>query len=154
MAVPDRRLSETDARLEALRMPEGGWAAPARLEALARVQAMGLPQRRDEYWKFTRPDTLAQVEPQLALELPVFLGLSRVALVAVFHQDWPDFFLKKVQPVLHGRQCSRRGQQASRKRKTKGSGDGMQNGKKCLAVLPGYFSTNQMFRNCSGLSWP
>ena len=88
MAVPDRRLSETDARLEALRMPEGGWAAPARLEALARVQAMGLPQRRDEYWKFTRPDTLAQVEPPKAGlfhsdEAPMYDGIDRLRIVFV-----------------------------------------------------------------------
>jgi Fe-S cluster assembly protein SufD len=41
-------------------MPQGGWSDAARRDALARVQAMGLPERRDEYWKYTRPDTLVQ----------------------------------------------------------------------------------------------
>jgi Fe-S cluster assembly protein SufD len=43
-------------------MPQGGWSDAARRDALARVQAMGLPGRRDEYWKYTRPDTLVQAQ--------------------------------------------------------------------------------------------
>ncbi len=57
----------TQARLAALSVPEAApWAAEARGAALARVQRMGLPHGRDEYWKFTKPDTLVQADAQSA----------------------------------------------------------------------------------------
>ena len=59
MALPQKKLDATEARLEGLSLPEGAaWATTAREAALGRVKAMGLPERRDEYWKYTRPDTL------------------------------------------------------------------------------------------------
>ena len=39
------------ARLDALDLPRGGFAAAARADAAARLQAMGLPGPRDEYWR-------------------------------------------------------------------------------------------------------
>lgn len=36
----------------------GGWDGPLRAEAAARLEALGMPTRRDEYWLFTRPDAL------------------------------------------------------------------------------------------------
>jgi len=59
----------TETRIAALQMPDGAaWATEARGAALARVRKAGLPARRDEYWKFTRPDSLTQVEaPDAAL---------------------------------------------------------------------------------------
>ncbi len=60
MAETALKQTPTDAMIASLDMPRTGWADAARKDALARVQAMGLPQRRDEYWKFTRPDTLIQ----------------------------------------------------------------------------------------------
>ncbi|SDH95236.1 Fe-S cluster assembly protein SufD [Lutimaribacter saemankumensis] len=63
MALPQAKLDATETRLAAMALPSGGaWITAARDAALARVREMGLPGRRDEYWKFTRPDTL--VEPQ------------------------------------------------------------------------------------------
>ena len=57
-------------RLGDLTLPEGAaWVSSARRDALARVTAMGLPGRRDEYWKYTNPATLNQSD---ALESPVF----------------------------------------------------------------------------------
>ena len=78
----------TEARIASLTMPEGKWVAPLRADALARLRAMGLPQRRDEYWKYTRPDTLAQVEAPKATvlktdEAPVFDGVDRLRIVFV-----------------------------------------------------------------------
>lgn len=35
--------------------PEGGALAPARGVARARLESLGLPQKRDEYWRFTAP---------------------------------------------------------------------------------------------------
>lgn len=76
-----------ESRLEGARLPEGaGWLSTAREEALARVRAMGLPSRRDEYWKFTRPDTLTVAEvPEAAVfevdETPIFNEIDRLKLV-------------------------------------------------------------------------
>lgn len=99
MAVADVKLSADDARLAALTLPDGqGWAQAARKDALARVRAMGLPQRRDEYWRFTRPDTLTQAEaPEAALfdedEPEIFGNVERLKIVfvdGVFDADASD----------------------------------------------------------------
>ena len=78
----------TDARLASLTLPQGGWTSAARKAALARVQSMGLPQRRDEYWKYTRPDTLTQAGAVPAAlfhndEAPIFGDIDRVKIVFV-----------------------------------------------------------------------
>ncbi len=54
---PNPRQVATEALLDTLELPTGGCTEVARRAALARVRSMGLPQRRDEYWKYTRPDT-------------------------------------------------------------------------------------------------
>ncbi len=78
----------TETRIAALAMPEGGWSAPARNAALGRLREMGLPQRRDEYWKFTRPDSLTAPDaPEAALfhhdEAPVFGTRDRLKIVFI-----------------------------------------------------------------------
>ncbi|MGX9350469.1 Fe-S cluster assembly protein SufD [Shimia sp. W99] len=88
MALDDRKTSATETRLTAMVMPDVGCTKDAREAALGRVRAMGLPQRRDEYWKFTRPDTLIQPEaPEAALfdagEEPMFSGVERLKIVFV-----------------------------------------------------------------------
>ncbi len=83
------KLTATEERLQGLSLPGGGvWATEARQAALARLREMGLPGRRDEYWKFTRPDTLIQEEVPLAEvfvhdESPVFDGIDRLRIVFV-----------------------------------------------------------------------
>ncbi len=87
MALPQAKLDATEARLAPLSMPEGAvWATKAREDALSRLKAMGLPGPRDEYWRFTRPDTLnAPDAPEAALfagdENPAFCDLDRLCLV-------------------------------------------------------------------------
>lgn len=76
MAAPARkdaaRDAATDARLAALSLPKGGFTAAARADALARLTAMGLPVRRDEYWRYTDPAALtAVVAPEARLFNPV-----------------------------------------------------------------------------------
>ncbi|WP_417606427.1 SufB/SufD family protein [Primorskyibacter flagellatus] len=88
MAMAQAKLDATDARLATLSLPEGGWAEPARRDALARVQATGLPGRRDEYWKYTRPDMLtAETAAEAAIfdadEAPVFGEVDQLKLVFV-----------------------------------------------------------------------
>ena len=86
MALPQPVIDATEARLG--EVPSGGWSGAARADAAARVRAMGLPQRRDEYWKYTRPDTLTQAEaPRAALfhteDKPPFDGYDRLRVVFV-----------------------------------------------------------------------
>ncbi len=89
MALAKVKADATAARIAALRMPEGaGWATEARQAALARVTAMGLPQRRDEYWRYTDPAGFLAPEPGAAALLadtdaPVFGGVDRLKIVFV-----------------------------------------------------------------------
>lgn len=99
MAVPQAKSDVTEARLAGLQLPQAGiWASEARKAALARVEAMGLPARRDEYWKYTNPAALTAAEPAGAAlfepeEHPVFGDIDRVKLVfvdGVFDSDASD----------------------------------------------------------------
>ena len=88
MALDDRRHSLTEGRLAGMTVPDVGCTGEARQDALARLRSMGLPQSRDEYWKFTKPDTLVQPDaPKAALfddgEPPVFDDIDRLMIVFV-----------------------------------------------------------------------
>ncbi|MCW9042816.1 MAG: Fe-S cluster assembly protein SufD [Pseudopelagicola sp.] len=98
-AVTQQKVDATEARLATLTMPPSApWLAEAREAALARLRAAGLPGRRDEYWKYTRPDTLVQGEaPHAAVfqsdEAPVFDTVDRLKVVfvdGVFRADLSD----------------------------------------------------------------
>ncbi len=98
MALPEVKQTATDARLAALTLPEGGCLEPARRAALSRVQTLGLPGRRDEYWKYTRPETLtsAEVTPAAVFdagEPPMFDEFDSLKVVfvdGVFDADASD----------------------------------------------------------------
>ena len=90
--------SDLEARIAPLDLPKDAVAA-ARTDALARLTAQGLPQRRDEYWKYTRPDGLtAPAAPKAAgfhdpREAPVFDAVDRLKIVfvdGVFDADASD----------------------------------------------------------------
>src|SRR6056297_1701405 len=89
MALPQAKLDATEARLSSVTRPDGAaWSNAARDAALARVRAAGLPHRRDEYWKFTNPDTLVQADaPEAALfdsgETPLYGTIDRLKIVFV-----------------------------------------------------------------------
>ncbi len=90
MAVAQVKSDLTEARIAALPMPEGAaWASAARADALARLRAMGLPTRRDEYWRYTDPATLTQADaPRAAVfdapgEVPLYSGIDRLKIVFV-----------------------------------------------------------------------
>lgn len=90
MAVAQAKQDLTEARIDALEMPGGaGWADEARGHALSRLRAMGLPGRRDEYWKYTDPTSLTQIEaPRAAVfdaidEAAMFDGIERLKIVFV-----------------------------------------------------------------------
>ena len=74
------------ARLGAL--TEGPGFGAARAGAAARLAAMGLPGRRDEYWRWTDPAALNAVnagaaQVPVAEEAPLFDGVDRLKLVFV-----------------------------------------------------------------------
>jgi Fe-S cluster assembly protein SufD len=75
------------ARLEALELPAGGFAAAARRDAAERLQAMGLPGARDEYWRYTDPAPFNAARPEpLAVpgrEANLFDEIDRLKLVFV-----------------------------------------------------------------------
>lgn len=82
----DLRAEATAARLADLVLPKGGFTAAARADALSRVQAMGLPTKRDEYWRYTDPSALTSVAPAPAAalvtdEAPVFAGVEALRIV-------------------------------------------------------------------------
>jgi Fe-S cluster assembly protein SufD len=70
MALPAARADTLAARLAGRSPERGGWAAPARAAAMARLAAMGLPGRRDEYWRYTDPAALAAPDAEPAARLP------------------------------------------------------------------------------------
>ena len=80
---------ETDPLIDALApVAASGWSKAAREDALARLRRMGLPTRRDEYWKFTRPDSLTQIDAPKASVLSddepqLFDKMDRLRIVFV-----------------------------------------------------------------------
>ncbi len=88
MALPQAKQTATEERLASLTMPDPGCTKAARQGALGRVREMGLPSRRDEYWKYTRPDTLVSADaPKAAIfdsgEPMVFNDVDRLQIVFV-----------------------------------------------------------------------
>jgi Fe-S cluster assembly protein SufD len=99
MGLPQAKIDATEARLSGA--PAQGlsvWARAAHEDAAGRLRAMGLPGRRDEYWRFTDPSTLNDPEPAPAAifadgEVPVFDGVDRLKVVfvdGVFDPDASD----------------------------------------------------------------
>lgn len=88
MTAPAEQVNPTEAMLAGRDSAAKGWSKAARVDALARLRHVGLPDRRDEYWKYTRPDTLIQAEAPLAAvfqhdEPPMFDGMERLKIVFV-----------------------------------------------------------------------
>lgn len=89
MALLQVRQDLLAARIAGLSPAGAGWLARAQGAALARLSAMGLPARRDEYWRYTDPASLNAPAAPLAKafdsedEAPVFEALERLKLVFV-----------------------------------------------------------------------
>lgn len=87
MGTPQTKTDPNTARLSGLSLPKGaGWASAARKSALERVITMGLPGRRDEYWKYTDPKGLnGPVAAEAALgDNPDAPGFTTDSLKVVF----------------------------------------------------------------------
>jgi Fe-S cluster assembly protein SufD len=89
MAAVQAKSDALTARIAGLTFPREGWSGAARADALARVTAMGLPGKRDEYWRYTDPASLTQaVAPHAEVfapgdEGPVFDAIDRLKIVFV-----------------------------------------------------------------------
>ncbi len=87
MALAQAKADALAARIAGLSLPQGGWLGAARADALARLSTMGLPGKRDEYWRYTDPSSLNQPEaPHAALfdagdEAPIFDAIARLKIV-------------------------------------------------------------------------
>jgi Fe-S cluster assembly protein SufD len=96
MALPQIKHDATEARLATMTQPTGGaWATEARKSALTRLHDMGLPNKRDEYWRYTDPASLtAPAAPDAALfhndEGPLFDDVDRIKIVFVDGVFAPD----------------------------------------------------------------
>ncbi|MGL4310500.1 MAG: SufB/SufD family protein [Paracoccaceae bacterium] len=98
MAVPAKDMDALERRLAGLSLPQGGWSAAARRAAMDRLLAMGLPTRRDEYWRYTNPERLTAADTPKAKvlisdETAPFADVDRLRLVfvdGVFDADASD----------------------------------------------------------------
>ncbi|HRO14771.1 MAG TPA: SufD family Fe-S cluster assembly protein [Paracoccus sp. (in: a-proteobacteria)] len=87
--VPSHRADPLAARLAALDPAQGQATARARRDALERLQAMGLPRPRDEYWRYTDPAPFNAPAPapvpmdDAPIDPPLFSDLDRLRLVFV-----------------------------------------------------------------------
>ena len=110
MALKPAKSLELAERLAGLTLVPGGWLGAARSAALARLQDMGLPGRRDEYWRYTAPEALSAPQPKPAKafhpgdEPAAFAAIDRLKLVFV---DGVFDAAQSDDPVLAGVEISR-----------------------------------------------
>lgn len=89
MALTQARQDRLAAWRDGRSLPRSGWSAHARESALMRLSAMGLPDKRDEYWRYTDPAalTVSGTPPADVLnhtgEAPLFEHSDRLQLVFV-----------------------------------------------------------------------
>jgi len=89
MGLADVKQSTLETRQEALgTVPSTGWSAAIRADAVSRLAQVGLPSKRDEYWKYTDPTVLTSPEATTAAtldtgEAPLFDAIDRLKLVFV-----------------------------------------------------------------------
>ncbi len=112
-----QKVEAAQALLDGKVLPEGGnWITKARKAAQARVRDMGLPTKRDEYWRYTDPRrlTAAEVLPgalhDAQGEAPVFDGFDRLKLVfvdGVFDADASDSLTLAGVEICHLSQAAR-----------------------------------------------
>ena len=88
MGIAETRISQLQDRVAGLSVPASAWNAKNRAAAVERLQSMGLPAPRDEYWRFTDPKSLNAIEAAKAAlfdpkETDVFDTVDRLEIVFV-----------------------------------------------------------------------
>ncbi len=87
MALAQVKQDALGGRIAGLRSAEKGWLAEAQKAALARLSAMGLPVKRDEYWRYTDPTGFTAARPPKAdlpaegIDFAPFTAIESVKLV-------------------------------------------------------------------------
>ena len=66
MGLAQAKLDVLAARIADLSFDGAGWLGAARSDALTRLSALGLPAKRDEYWRYTDPAPLLDAAPVAA----------------------------------------------------------------------------------------
>ena len=66
MGLAQAKLDVLAARIADLSFDGAGWLGAARSDALTRLSALGLPAKRDEYWRYTDPAPLLGAAPVAA----------------------------------------------------------------------------------------
>ena len=98
MSLAQTKEKATKERLTSMELPLKGWSASARSDAYDRLMGMGLPVRRDEYWKYTRPDAFTSADvPRAAMQEdndpPIFDALDCHKLVfvdGIYSEEFSD----------------------------------------------------------------
>lgn len=100
MMYADRKpIKKTAYVMPEIALPTGGkWITEARKAALTSASEYGMPQKRDEYWKYTDPTTLTSDQPTPAAifdadEVGLFDNVDRLKLFfvdGVFNADMSD----------------------------------------------------------------
>ncbi len=99
MALAKAKQDALAEKLQGVLIAEDGWFGSARSGALGRLTTMGLPGKRDEYWRYTDPTSLCSIAPKSAAvfashdEAPIFDQIDRVKIVfvdGVFDPDQSD----------------------------------------------------------------
>ena len=89
MALPQAKQDRLATFCYGLTLPKSGWSALARADALARLTSIGLPDKRDEYWRYTDPAALTTADPTSVTlfddsdEAPLFDAVDKLTLVFV-----------------------------------------------------------------------
>jgi Fe-S cluster assembly protein SufD len=90
MALASAKSDALTARTAALALGSGaGWLGAARAQARARLVAMGMPHKRDEYWRYTDPASLVAPDAPAAKrfdagdEAPAFSAIDCLKIVFV-----------------------------------------------------------------------
>jgi Fe-S cluster assembly protein SufD len=88
MGIAESRISQLQDRVAGLSVPASAWNAKNRAAAVERLQSMGLPAPRDEYWRFTDPKSLNAIEAPKAVlfdpkETDVFDSIDCLEIVFV-----------------------------------------------------------------------
>ncbi len=89
MALALAKTEALNARIAGQSLQQGGWLGAARAGALARLGAMGMPVKRDEYWRYTDPSSLTVANaPPAALfdagdEPPAYGAIDRLKITFV-----------------------------------------------------------------------
>ena len=89
MATPHPTQDALAQRITGLNFAPNGWLGAARQAALRRLSALGMPTKRDEYWRYTSPAALVSHDVIAAKlfdagdEAPMFDSIERLKIVFV-----------------------------------------------------------------------